>query len=224
MAIRLATAAALSCALISAAAATDLPARMPTKARAAPSYFIPAPVFTWTGWYMGLTGGYDWGNARFDTSITGAGSTFRTSGGNIGSTLGYNFQSGSIVYGLETDLSLNGARGTNSAIAPCASCEVRNPWFGTFRGRVGYTPGMTMYYLTGGLAYGEVRVSDTVGGDEKHNKAGWTLGGGVEHAFSKRWSAKLEYLYVDLGNTGFGGGLNTRFNENIIRAGLNAHF
>lgn len=220
MRIRLA-AVALSCAMISASAAADLGARMPPSK--APSYFTPAPAFTWSGFYVGLTGGYGWGNARFDTGAT-TGNTFRTSGGNFGSTLGYNMQSGAIVYGLETDLSLNWVKGANSAVAPCPSCEASNPWFGTFRGRLGYALDPTLFYLTGGLAYGGVRVRDTFGGDEQHNKVGWTLGGGVEYAFAPRWSAKLEYLYVDLGNTGFSGGLSTRFNENIIRAGLNAHF
>ena len=221
MRARLISAALISCAMISVAAASDLPTRVATKA---PTSFSPAPLFTWTGWYVGLTAGYGWGNARFDTPAAGTGGTFRPNGANIGSTLGYNMQSGSIVYGLETDLSVNWLKGTNSAVAPCGICEVRNPWFGTFRGRLGYAPGMTMVYATGGLAYGGVRVKDAFGDDEHHNKAGWTLGAGVEQAFNNRWSAKLEYLYVDLGNTGFGGGLNTRFNENIVRVGLNARF
>ena len=79
------------------------------------------PVFTWTGGYV-LTAGYG-DNAPFYTLAVGTGSTFRTSDGNIGSTLGYNLQSGSMVYGLETDLSMNWLRGTNSAAAPCASCD-----------------------------------------------------------------------------------------------------
>jgi outer membrane immunogenic protein len=218
MRVRL-TAIAFSCAMISAAAAADLGV-LPAKA---PSYIAPAPVATWSGFYVGLTGGYGWGNARFDTPAV-SGSSFRTSGGNIGSTLGYNMQAGAFVYGLETDINVNWLKGTNSTAAPCAICEVSNRWFGTFRGRVGYAPGPTMVYLTGGLAYGGVRVTDVFGDDEQHNKAGWTLGAGVEYLFANRWSAKLEYLYVDLGNTGFGGGLNTRFNENIVRVGLNAHF
>jgi outer membrane immunogenic protein len=233
MRARVITAALISCAMISVAAASDLPTRVATKA---PTSFSPAPLFTWTGWYAGLTAGYGWGNASFsevndndvDPLSPETGSTFRTRGANIGSTLGYNMQSGAVVYGLETDLNVNWLRGTTSAADPCVSCEVRNPWFGTFRGRLGYAPDMNMYYVTGGLAYGGVRVQDTFGNDERHNKAGWTLGAGVEHAFNNRWSAKVEYLYVDLGNTGFGGGfgggLNTRFNENIVRVGLNAHF
>src|SRR5674476_1377806 len=123
MRVRL-VAVALSCAMISGAAAADLGAhRRATKER---SYRIPEPAFTWSGFYVGLTAGYGWGNARFDTATAGAGSTFRTSGGNIGSTLGYNMQSGSIVYGLEADLSVNWLKGSSSA-APCATCEASNP-------------------------------------------------------------------------------------------------
>jgi outer membrane immunogenic protein len=210
---------ALSFAMTSASAAADLGKRAPY----GPSYYAPVSAFTWTGLYFGVTGGYGFGNARLDNATT-TGGTFKTNGANLGSALGYNMQSGSIVYGVETDISVNWVKGTNGAVVPCPSCEASNPWLGTFRGRVGYAPNMTLFYVTGGLAYGGVRVKDTFGGDETHNKAGWTLGGGVEHALNKHWSAKLEYLYVDLGNTGFSGGLNTRFNENIVRAGLNAHF
>jgi outer membrane immunogenic protein len=81
-----------------------------------------------------------------------------------------------------------------------------------------------MFYLTGGLPYGGVRVEDTFGNDERHTEVGWTAGGGIEYAFNNLWSAKLEYLYVGLGHTGFGGGLETHFNENIVRVGVNARF
>ena len=218
------TAIALSLAMITASNAADLGRPVAAPVYKTSQYLSPAPAFTWTGFYVGLTAGYGWGNARIDSPVV-SGSTFRTTGGNLGSTLGYNWQSGSWVYGLETDLSLNWIKGSDSATSACPSCEVSSPWFGTFRGRLGYSPAMTMYYLTGGLAYGGVRVKNTIGGDERHNHTGWALGAGIEHAFDRRWSAKLEYLYVDLGNTGFGGGFfNTRSNENIVRVGLNAHF
>ncbi|MBI4365524.1 MAG: porin family protein [Deltaproteobacteria bacterium] len=215
------TAVALSCAMIGASAAADLGARtLPTKG---PTFFTPAPAFTWSGLYVGVSGGYGWGNARFDSAIDGTGSTFRTRGGIASGTLGYNMQAGAIVYGLETDLGPSWIKGTNSAAVPCANCEVTNTWLGTFRGRVGYAPGVTLFYLTGGLAYGGIRVKDAFG-EEDRNKAGWTLGGGAEYAFANRWSAKLEYLYVDLGTTDLSAGRNLRFNENILRAGLNARF
>ena len=218
MRARLSTTTLLSCVMMSVAAAADLPPRPVYK----PSYVTPA--FTWDGWYLGVTGGYGWGSARFTTPAVGTGPSFKTGGADVGATLGFNAQSGSMVYGLETDVSRNWLHGTNGTTPPCPGCQLSNPWFGTFRGRIGYAPSMTMYYLTGGLAYGGVRVRDTFGGDETHTRTGWTAGGGVEHALSRRWSAKLEYLYVDLGKPKFGGGLTTRFHENIARLGLNAHF
>jgi len=218
---RFAIAAALSLALISFSAADDLPAQQPVETF--PEYLVLAPVFTWPGWYLGISAGYGKGKASLDAAVASSGK-FRTSGATFGSTLGYNMQSRAMLIGLETDLGPNWVGGTNSLTSPCKSCEASNPWLGTFRGRVGYVEDTTLYYTTGGLAYGGVRVKDAFGGGEAHDKVGWALGAGIEYAFAYAWSAKFEYLYVDLGKTEFGGGLTTRFNENILRLGLNTHF
>jgi outer membrane immunogenic protein len=217
MQIRVATTAALLLVLTGASLAADLPGSEPLEA------FDSVPAFTWTGGYIGLAVGYGFGSASLNTPVAASG-IFKTSGPNYASTLGYIEQSGSIVYGLEGDFALNWDSGTNSAISPCHSCQVTNPWLATIRGRAGYAQDTMLFYATGGLAYGEVRVKDSLAGEEAHNKTGWALGAGTEYAFASAYSVKFEYLYVDLGHTGFGDGMKTRFNENILRVGLNGHF
>ena len=217
MQIRIATAAVFSLVLASTSLAADLPDHKAIES------FDSVPEFTWTGGYIGLAAGYGFGSASFNTPGAASGN-FKTSGPNYATTLGYIKQSGSIVYGLEGDFGLNWDRGTNGATNPCPSCQVSNPWLATIRGRVGYARDTLLFYATGGWAYGDVRVKNSIGNEEAHNNAGWTLGAGTEYAFASAYSVKLEYLYVDLGTTGFGGGMNTRFNENILRVGLNGHF
>ena len=120
-------------------------------------------------------------------------------------------------------------------------------WFATLRGRLGatVTPG-ALAYVTGGLAVGEVMTSGTVFGFDgdgnpvntivsSHNtKAGWTVGGGIEGRLAGNWTAKLEYLYLDLGsvstvptpaaNSTVAVAFNSRVTDNIVRAGINYKF
>jgi outer membrane immunogenic protein len=81
-----------------------------------------------------------------------------------------------------------------------------------------------MPYVTGGLAYGGVKTSVAGFGDSSTSKAGWALGGGVEFAIAGPWTAKVEYLYVDLGRTSSVLGSDASFRTNIVRAGLNYRF
>src|SRR5947199_43538 len=102
-------------------------------------------------------------------------------------------------------LALIAAGGTMSAKA--ADLNYGRPYtsnqrFGKVRGRVGYAFDNVMFYGTGGLAFGELRAT-TFGLSESHTNAGWTLGGGAEMGFALNWSAKIEYLYVDLNNSNF---------------------
>jgi outer membrane immunogenic protein len=122
-------------------------------------------------------------------------------------------------------------------------------WFGTFRGRGGFlvTP-TALLYATGGLAYGSVQTGVLLTGNNaagapistafsgSNTRVGWTVGGGVEWKFARNWSGKLEYLYMDLGNTsntaflttaagvGIGANITSRVTDNIIRAGVNYQF
>jgi outer membrane immunogenic protein len=195
---------------IGSASAADMPRRaaMPAKA---PAYV--SPMYNWTGPYVGINGG-----GAFSGSND-------SSGGLVGGTLGYNFQSGPLVWGLETDIDWARIRGSSGCGA--FSCEVSNNWLGTARGRLGYAMGATgsvMPYITGGLAYGSVENSVSGFGSERDTKAGWTLGGGLEAALSGPWTAKVEYLYVDLGDGPTVAGNTSSFHTNIIRAGINYRF
>ena len=182
--------------------------------------------YNWTGFYAGINGGYGWGTGSLDVPAL----SFKPAGWLIGGTLGYNYQVGSLVFGLEGDWDWSDVRG--SAACGAFQCNLRNDWLATFRGRVGYAADRWLPYLTGGLAYGRVKLSTTIPGSVSisDDRLGWTLGAGVEYAFLGNWSAKLEYLYVDLGkfdcSASCGGPTpnNVDFKESIIRAGLNYKF
>jgi outer membrane immunogenic protein len=182
---------------------------------AAPAYYAPAPrmlpgAFSWAGWYVGANLGYQWGSVT-KSAIDPSG----VAGGVQG---GYNFQNGAFVYGAETDLQISGADAT---VAPF---EFSNPWWGTFRGRAGYAWNNFLFYATAGLAYGDVKAQ-TGGLTESKTHLGWAAGAGVEMALNQAWSAKAEYIYVDLDNRLYTTtGVQNGFWSNMLRFGVNYHF
>lgn len=214
--VLLATAGLLALSIASASAA-DIPRRQAMPAKA-PVYV--SPVYNWTGPYVGLYGGYGWGSSSFSAPL--ASGSFNLSGGVFGGTLGYNYQVGQMVFGLEADAGWSNIRGSGT----CAglSCSTRNNWLGTARGRLGFAADRFMPYVTGGLAFGDIKTSVAGFSDASTTKAGWTLGAGVETALAGPWTAKLEYLYVDLGRGGSIAGSDASFKTNIVRAGVNYRF
>ena len=208
---------------LTAANAADLGRRnaMPTKA---PLYVAP---YNWTGLYAGINGGGGWGTSKW-SAATGSNS-FDGSGGVVGGTLGYNWQMNQIVFGLEGDIDWSNIRGSGSAVPCTTSCETRNDWLGTVRGRVGYAFDRVLPYVTGGLAVGDIKANPAGFGGESETKAGWTLGGGVEFAIAGPWTAKVEYLYADLGKTTCPAGscalsTDVDFHASIVRGGINYRF
>lgn len=200
-----------------AAHAADLPNTYKSPAYVAPAYS------SWTGFYVGLNGGYGFGKSNWDVpavSISPKGALF-------GVTAGYNFQTGTWVWGLEGDIDYSGMKGTASC--PGGDCETKNSWLGTVRGRIGYAGWNNwLPYITGGLAMGDIKASRSTGSATK-TKIGYALGAGVEYALMTSWSVKLEYLYADLGkfDCGISCGAttdNVSFKANIIRAGINYRF
>jgi outer membrane immunogenic protein len=172
-----------------------------------PPYYAP---YNWTGFYIGINGGGGWGNTDW------SGASFNTSGGLAGGTLGYNWQMGQGVFGLEGDFDWSNI----GASTTCGtSCEVRNHWLSTVRARFGYAFDRFMPYVTGGLAFGEVETSAAGVVSVTDTKVGWTIGAGVEGAIAGPWTAKVEYLYVDLGNSA-----NADFRAHVGRVGLNYRF
>ena len=217
----------LAIAFAGTAGAADLPRRteMPAKAPA----YVPA-AYNWTGFYVGINGGGGWGDSRW---TDGAGSTgdFDVSGGLIGGTFGYNWQAAQAVFGLEGDLAWSGIDGSTTTGICATGCTTSNSWLSTVRGRLGYALDRVMPYVTGGGAFGDIEASRTGFAGDSETKTGWTVGGGLEFALAGNWTAKGEYLYVDLGDMSCSaascGGTGTtavEFNAHVLRGGLNYRF
>jgi outer membrane immunogenic protein len=185
-----------------------------------------APLFTWSGFYLGVNGGYLWGSAQW----TGGAGNFENSPGGFlgGGTLGYNIQTGNFVWGIEGDVDYVNAKDTaNTAI--CNGCTFKDTWLATVRGRLGYSFNQWLPYVTGGGAWGDAYISSPAG-SVSDTKGGWTAGGGIEYAFG-HWSAKVEYLYADLGDTTCATAMcllpadtTLHFTSNILRGGMNYRF
>jgi outer membrane immunogenic protein len=201
--------------LMSSANAADIARRheMPTKA---PLY---AAAYNWTGFYIGINGGAGWGTSNVATAPSGS---FNTSGGLVGGTVGYNWQMGQTVFGLEGDLDWTNLRG--SGACGVTTCETRNDWLSTARGRIGYAFNRFLPFISGGAAFGDIKNNITGVGTATQTKVGWTLGGGVEAAIAGPWTAKVEYLYADLGRGASVLGADASFKTNIVRAGINYRF
>ncbi|HZS65216.1 MAG TPA: outer membrane protein [Xanthobacteraceae bacterium] len=225
-----AAAAALGTALAGSASAADLPRRPAVPAKAPAAYI--APAYNWTGLYLGINGGGGWGTSRW-TDNAGTTGDFDLSGGLVGGTVGYNWQAAQAVFGIEGDLDWSNIDGTTSSgVCGGTNCKTENSWLGTARGRLGYAGiDRVMPYVTGGLAFGDIKstVPGFVG--QTDTKTGWTAGGGVEFALPANWTAKGEYLYADLGDTscaaancGGTGSTKVEFKSHLLRGGLNYKF
>ena len=221
----------LASALLTPASAADL--------SIAPIYKAPpAPVATWTGSYIGVSGGGAWGSAVVRNNTTGFDQTprFDLSGGLVGVTAGFNVQNGPFVAGLEADTSFVSKSGSAVDFPPngAFSNEVKEQWLSTFRGRVGYGQANWMIYATAGGAVASVEnnlVGPAGAISDKQWHWGWTAGGGVEVKLSQDWTAKVEYLYVGLQDKSYfnpapsasfpAGQQGARLDDHIVRVGVN---
>jgi outer membrane immunogenic protein len=218
----------------SSALAADI--RLPVKAPV-----MAPVVYNWTGFYVGANVGYSWGRVNTDLAASATTTTrtriFRTAGPDLisdvttvglpvgiagtgstnvdgiigGGQIGYNWQSGAWLFGLEADFQGSGEKGGHTLAIPglSASADFKLNWFGTARARLGWLPtDRVVFYVTGGLAYGELQSDYSIGFlgfppvgiSTKHTKAGYVVGGGVEGALGGNWTAKAEYLFMDLGS------------------------
>src|SRR5579864_7752336 len=185
-------------------------ADLPYAPRSAYTVNQPLNLNSWAGPYLGGNLGYEWGTVSNNPT--------KPSGFQGGAEAGYNWQSGNWVFGVEGDIEVTGADDT------FAPWEFSNPWFGTVRGRAGYAINNILFYGTGGLAFGELS-GQTFGLTESHTNAGWTAGLGAEFFFAPSWSAKVEYLYVDLNDSNFTiTGTQNGYHFGVLRAGVNYHF
>jgi outer membrane immunogenic protein len=209
-------------ALTGTAAAADLPPRPAP----APYYKAPVavPVYNWTGFYIGINGGGGFGRSTWDST-----GSFDISGGLVGGTVGYNYQFGQGVVGIEGDIDWADINGTTNTFCGFG-CKTSDHWLSTVRGRLGYAADRFMPFVTGGAAFGDIRASTPGFAGGNNTNAGWTVGAGLEFAIAGNWTAKAEYLYVDLGkfNCGISCGAavtdNVSFTTNIVRAGVNYRF
>ena len=187
------------------ALAADLPLPAPLPPA---SYYPAARPVNWSGVYLGINGGYgfgrsDWTNAGISTG------NFNTNGGLVGGTLGINYASnGGFLFGVEGDFDWSGLSGSSS-IAACAglgvpagvACETKSDWLSTARFRAGYAFEHLLFFATGGGAIGQLKLGVNPPGNffNPTPQFGWTAGGGIEYAFTDFLTAKIEYLYVNLG-------------------------
>jgi outer membrane immunogenic protein len=187
------------------------------------------PMFSWNGFYAGVNAGYGWGSSEWNSSVTSG--TTSPGGGLFGGTLGFNMQSGAFVFGVEGDAAgswIRDSTSTGSGICGLPGCQIQTSWFATARGRVGYAFDRALIYLTAGGAFGDVQMLSN-GLSATADRAGWTAGLGLEYALLGPWSAKVEYLYANLGSSSCGAttcGIDTtvKYNVNIIRLGVNYRF
>lgn len=211
MRINTAIAALLMLGATGAASAADLP-------RKAPAYFSPS-YYDWTGFYIGANGGYGW-----STNFIGNPKGFVGGG-----QLGYNWQTGNFVFGVEGDIQYTSLK-TDTDLGGGVTGSAKIPAFATVRGRLGYAFDRALVYGTGGWAYTKTEASLSGGGltvsDSKWS-SGYALGGGLEYALWNCWTVKGEYLYVRSGNvnlTLLGVTASGNYTMNIVRAGLNYRF
>ena len=183
-----------------------------------------------------------------------------------GGQIGYNWQMQRAVFGFEADFQGTDEKGSRSFTCPLNTCtptigfplalvlpgpavpvtlNQKIDWFGTVRGRVGFlVDPKVLLYATGGLAYGDVESSAVIGnagtafGTVSNTHVGYTVGAGIEGVIGGNWTARLEYLYVDLGRVngsfqtaigGLGGGVlssnySSRITDNVLRVGVNYKF
>jgi len=202
---------------------------------------LPVAVYDWTGFYLGINGGFGTGTSNWSDGAVGTTGSFPISGYLIGGTVGVNYQIGQYVFGIEGDsdwTNLHGNSGStcgaiSAVVPPPAGCQTQSQWLATVRGRVGYAFDRILLYGTAGAAFGNVQAGlNPPSTFDSYGEAGWTVGAGVEYAFAPNWTVKAEYLFVDLpnatcttvGNCGGAAGSIVSFNESVVRAGVNFKF
>ncbi|HEY5503627.1 MAG TPA: outer membrane beta-barrel protein, partial [Sedimentisphaerales bacterium] len=177
--------------------ATDLPAadKRPVH-RTSTGFLDPSPAYNWAGFYVGFNAGWGSSNAAqvftsTPTPSTPASWSLSQGGTLLGGVVGYNWQAGNIVAGIEGDWAWTLINDTGSGCVNGCYTTVNS--LGTLRGRVGYSWSIFMPYLTGGFAWGNIE-SGQQGFVSNSWQPGFTVGGGIEALFAPNWSVKAEYL------------------------------
>lgn len=170
---------------------------------------VVVPVFSWTGFYAGLNIGVGFVNTNLNAvaapfPVPGSG-TGLVAGGQIG----YNHQINNIVVGIEGDLGYFGVQ-RRFTFPSGDFLAWRTTWDASIRGRLGVAVDRTLLYVTGGIAFADLRINGVVGQpiaffpfSESQTRVGWTVGAGVEHAITQNWTVRGEYLYANYGRRDF---------------------
>jgi outer membrane immunogenic protein len=187
---------------------------------AAPRYTkapaTPVAIYNWTGFYVGGFGGYASENTSVDPKVKG---------GFAGGTVGYNWQTSNIVYGLEADGGWADVNASATALGVTVTSRINA--LGTVRGRLGFAVDQVLFYGTGGYAWIDNKISGTTLGvtlSESHFHSGWTVGAGIEAFIAPNWSVKGEYLYRSLGSESYFGVPSGTLNLHSGQVGVNYHF
>jgi len=207
-----------------------------------PRKYVKAPVpvaapFSWTGFYIGAHGGGGWGQNNWQDFIDpinpanvtpGPDANYKVSGAMAGGQIGYNWQTGWTVFGIEADASWADIKGSGNnapqivagvpsgGVPTCmqqqaSGCSSKVEALGTITGRVGAAFDHTLLYMKGGAAWAITKHTVTgvglvglglgpISASTSETRWGWTIGAGLEYAFASNWSVKAEYNYIDLGS------------------------
>lgn len=196
--------------------AADLGPYQPYNPPAAPVVYSEPSI--WQGAYVGINGGYGWSNSSFTEPEGGFG----------GGQIGYNWQRGNFVFGLEGDFQAADISGNAYNAFDDATAHSNVNWFSTVRGRLGYASGPLLVYGTAGLAVADFDTNVNFNGfgnfRDNDTKAGYAAGGGLEWAFAPNWSMKAEYLYLGFGDEDLSSGYRINNDFQTVRVGLNYKF
>ncbi|HZO46823.1 MAG TPA: outer membrane beta-barrel protein [Xanthobacteraceae bacterium] len=212
---------AIAAVAVSAGAATAADLARYTKAPPP----VPAPIYNWTGFYVGGNGGYGWSRDKHEDLLPGFGGfwtsgwisplgptqTIKPQGAVYGGQIGYNWQAGSWVFGLEGQF--NGAdikRNDVSIFFPVTDrLRAKIDTFATVTGRIGYASSNWLPYIKAGYAGANLKTSNfDIFGRHLDNKAwrsGFVVGAGLEYGFAGNWSVGVEYDYMVFGSKSFEG-------------------
>jgi outer membrane immunogenic protein len=220
---------------VASAQAADLPSRGYAAPPMAAAY--APPPFSWTGFYLGLNGGYGWGSlGRVGDTTFG-----KPSGFVFGGTAGYNHQLNSqFVIGVEGDINWTNIDSTARTLVDVSGAPFSTVvstanvnWMGTLRARAGFSVDRALLFVTGGYAGASLDLKATdvtlaVTGKDSSWRNGWAVGGGMEYAFSRNISAKTEYLYTQFGKKDVFVGTpyvsRSELSASLVRAGVNYRF
>lgn len=185
-------------------------------------------AFSWTGFYVGASAGLATGQTSADLGLGGLFNTdYDMNGAIYGGQVGYNWQKGSLVLGVEGSYSATSLQGDTACLV-VLECKRKVDSVATAVARVGYASDRSLLYVMGGAAWGEVKSETSIAGftflTDKQDHVGWTAGVGLEHALSRNLSVKIEYSHIDLGKEEHFGFADVDAKMDTFRIGANIKF